>query len=69
MSDNGKVIGCMLTCLHLMLVLPLWFILMGWLLLVNDAPTWAWVLFCVYAPASFLMGLMRAVTEDLLRKE
>lgn len=49
----------------MLVVTPLWMILLFGILRTIDAETRMWVLYWCYVPASFGMGLLRAVAEGL----
>lgn len=73
MSENKgekAAIGCLIGCWQLFVTLPMWLLLLFSLLTAcgDSIPTWTWVLYWCYVPASLLGAILVAVAKQLFNE-
>lgn len=58
-KNRAAVLGCLAIAVQV----PLAAVLMVGVLAACEAPTWVWVVFWIYYPVLFVLGIFRALVE------
>ncbi len=57
---TGKqAMGCIMAVLALLVSLPLWYVILFYLLYTTQAPPWIWVAYWVYVPIGLIVGILQ----------
>lgn len=64
MSDEKKTLGCIMAALYLLLCMPLWYVLLFWVLWHNDAPAAIWACYWVYTPVGAVLGIIKGFFDQ-----
>lgn len=68
-SDKEKVAitGCVVAIVTLFVQVPLFGAMLYGVIQACEAPGWVWVIFWIYVPVCFLLGVFRSIIEALTK--
>lgn len=68
-NDKYVAIGCAFAVATMFIQMPLRGLLLYGILASCDAPTWTWVIFWIYLPVMFVVGLFRGLIEAIVKAD
>lgn len=64
--ESGKgALGCLIVMLAVFFVLPMWYILLFWILYTLSAPGYIWALYWCYAPMTLIVNALGKALENM----